>query len=113
MESAKESRLMEAFMRKSTVVFTPVGIGPGGQPKGRVRIGRGFDVMKRKIWWAGIGLMGCCWAGAVAGAEPAEAPPAFTLNSPGQYSPGTGPSCAGTPSVRSPAATRSPSQVTK
>ena len=67
-------------MRKSTVVFTPVGIGPGGQPKGRVRIGRGFDVMKRKIWWAGIGLMGCCWAGAVAGAEPAEAPPAFTLD---------------------------------
>ena len=36
--------------------------------------------MKRKIWWAGIGLMGCWWAGMVAGAEPADVRPVFTLD---------------------------------
>ena len=40
-------------------------------------------------------------------------PAAFTLNSPGQYSPGTGPTPAGTPSVRSPAASCSPSTANR
>ena len=78
-ESDKESRLMEEFVNKSPAVLRLSALGWRGKPKGRVRNGRGFDVMKRKIWWAGLGLMGCCWAGAVAGAEPAEASPAFTL----------------------------------
>ena len=40
-------------------------------------------------------------------------PAAFTLNSPGQYSPGTGPTPAGTPSVRSPAASCAPSTANR
>jgi len=78
-ESDKESRLEEEFVSKSPAVLRLPALGRREKPKGRVRNGRGFDVMKRKIWWAGLGLMGCCWAGAAAGAEPTDAPPAFTL----------------------------------
>ena len=80
MESGKESRLGKEFMSKSPAVLRPPALGRGSEPKGRVRFGRGFDVMKLKIWWAGIGLMGCCWVGTAAGAEPAESLPAFTLD---------------------------------
>jgi len=67
-------------VNKSPAVLRLPALGWRGKPKGRVRAGRGGDVMKQKIWWAGIGLMGCCWAGTVAGAEPAGVRPAFTLD---------------------------------
>ena len=50
-----------------------------GKQKGRVRNGRGFEVMKRSMWVAGIGLLGCCVVGpGVRAAEPVSRP-VFTL----------------------------------